>query len=259
MIPKILGVLNITPDSFSDGGSNVIPEVALQRAHEMIKEGADIIDVGGESTRPGSLSISLEEERRRVEPVLRALNGLPVSIDTQKPEIAEMALDMGALMVNDVGGLRNASMFDLVVERAPTICVMHMQGIPATMQLAPHYDDVVGEVFGELEKTANHLLEKGLPANKVWLDPGIGFGKDDEHNLALIKDLSTLVGKGFPVLIGVSRKGFLGRVTGEEEPLRRLPASIAVQCIAQAQGVHAIRTHDVRETRQAAMMLRALS
>lgn len=253
MIPKILGVLNVTPDSFSDGGNHMDPAQALQRAHEMIREGADFIDVGGESTRPGSLSISLEEEMRRVEPVLRALKGLPVSVDTQKPEIAEMALDLGALMVNDIGGLRDPSMLDLVVERAPIVCIMHMQGTPATMQLQPTYEDVVGEVSDTLLAMATQLTEMGLPKQKIWLDPGIGFGKTHSNNLDLIRGLDDLVEGGFPVLVGVSRKGFLGRLIDEDDPARRLPAALAAQCLAQQKGVHAIRTHDVLATRQAAV------
>ncbi|MBL8059273.1 MAG: dihydropteroate synthase [Chthonomonas sp.] len=253
MIPKILGVLNVTPDSFSDGGQFLSPEAALAKAHQMIREGADLIDVGGESTRPGSLPIALEEERRRVEPVLRALKDLPVSIDTQKPEIAEMALDLGAQMVNDVGGLRDPSMFQLIAERAPNVIVMHMQGRPATMQDNPMYVDVVRDVREELLGTARRLVEAGLPKQKIWLDPGIGFGKNFEHNIALLQHISDLAKSDFPVLIGVSRKGFLGRITGEEDPPSRLAAALAIQCFAQQQGIYAFRTHDVWATRQAAL------
>lgn len=251
--PLLMGVLNVTPDSFSDGGQFFSSDGAIARGLQMVQEGADLIDVGGESTRPGALEVSADEELLRVIPVIEALSkaGVKVSIDTYKPLVAEAALKSGAQIVNDVTGLRDPEMADVCAKYDCTVCIMHMQGEPRTMQQNPTYGDVVSEVSEFLVDRAERAIESGIPREKIWLDPGIGFGKTLDHNLLLLKNLDQVVAKGFPVLIGVSRKSFIGKVTGVDIADARMPGSLAAQVIAQSNGAQIIRTHDVKESKQA--------
>lgn len=251
--PLLMGVLNVTPDSFSDGGEFVQTDIAVNRALEMVEQGADVIDVGGESTRPGAASVSEEEELRRVIPVISRLSAqsVRVSIDTSKPAVARAALEAGAETVNDVTGLSDPAMLDLCVAERCSVCIMHMQGEPRTMQSAPAYGDVVQEVLSFLLDRANQAEASGLPKEKIWIDPGIGFGKTVDHNLRLLNNLAVFVESGYPVLIGVSRKSFIGKIAGAENPKGRIGGSVAAQVLAQAVGIAAIRAHDIREARQA--------
>jgi len=257
----IMGVLNVTPDSFSDGGRFLDPERAVDRAWEMLEEGADLVDIGGESTRPFSDPVPVEEELRRVVPVLRRLSGrfpVPISIDTRKPEVAQVALDLGACVVNDINaGQQRPEMWQLVARyRAGYIC-MHMKGTPKTMQVAPEYQDVVAEVHAFFVDRLRILEENGIDPSQVVLDPGIGFGKTVRHNLALLSHISRFNDLGRPILIGVSRKSFLGALL--EAPIeRRLAGSLACACWAAERGVGIVRAHDVEETRHAVRIIEAL-
>lgn len=259
--PAVMGILNVTPDSFSDGGAFLDSSAALDRALRMVDEGADLVDVGGESTRPGAFAVPAEEEWSRVGVVVERLarRGVPVSIDTRKPEVARRALAGGALVVNDVSGLRDPAMMDLVCSRPCSVCIMHMQGEPATMQIEPAYRDVVQEVREFLLRQAEEAVRRGKAAQDVWIDPGIGFGKTTEHNRALLRSLDRLVGTGYPVLLGVSRKSFVGRVLGSETaPLPvedRLEGTLTVQVWAQLQGVRVLRVHDVLAARRCVEMV----
>ncbi len=259
MMPRILGILNVTPDSFSDGGQ-FEGVAAVDHAKRMIEEGADFVDVGGESTRPGSAPVPLEKELRRVMPVIEALTllGIAVSVDTQKPEVARAALDAGVQVINDVNGLQDPAMFELIVERKPIVCVMHRQGTAATMQSNPQYDDVLGEVTLCLEEMAQKLNSEGVAKEKIWLDPGIGFGKNLIHNLSLLNGIDHLVRLGHPVMLGVSRKRCLGQVTGENDPMDREAATLACHVLAQSKGVQIFRTHDVKNAVRAARMAAAI-
>jgi dihydropteroate synthase len=256
-----MGILNVTPDSFSDGGQFIDPEVAIAAAEQMMDDGADLIDVGGESTRPGAEPVEWQVEAERVLPVISRLSALeiPVSIDTMKPEVGELALDAGAFLVNDVSGLRDPAMVDLVQTRQAWVCIMHMLGDPRTMQRSPRYGNVVQEVRDYLVHAANLVR---LPVEQIWIDPGIGFGKTVSQNLALIGSLDQFVSTGFPVLLGVSRKSFIGKLLGgEESPLpieERVTGAIAAQIWAQMQGVRVIRTHEVSASVQAIEMIQAL-
>jgi dihydropteroate synthase len=245
----VVGVVNVTPDSFSDGGLFLEPEDAVAHAHRMIAEGAALVDIGGESTRPGSRGVSLGEELRRVEPVLEALQGLPVSIDTSKALVARRALGLGALMVNDVTALRaDPELAGVVAEEDAYLCLMHMLGEPRTMQDDPRYEDVVSEVCAFLEERLAFAVEAGIPEERICLDPGIGFGKTVEHNLELLARLDDLVALGRPVLVGASRKRFLGRVLGDQEALTGpVSAGVAVAVLAYERGASLFRVHDVRE------------
>lgn len=260
----VMGVLNVTPDSFSDGGRFLEPTVAIAHAMRMVDEGADLIDVGGESTRPGAQPVSTDEELRRVLPVVTALvqRGVSVSIDTSKPEVASKCLDAGAVVLNDVTGLRDPAMVDVCARARCTVCIMHMQGEPRTMQANPTYSDVVCDVKSELDQAARTAIGHGVSAEDVWLDPGICFGKTVAHNLALINRLDEIAALGYPVLIGVSRKSFIGRLLGTDgEPLppdQRLEGSLAAQVIAQARGAKIVRTHDVAATVRAARLAQAV-
>jgi dihydropteroate synthase len=254
--PALMGILNVTPDSFSENGLHFQADIAIEAGLQMAHEGADIIDLGGESTRPGAASVDTEEEWRRVAPVLEKLTGagLVVSIDTRKPEIAERALRAGAQIVNDVSGLRDQEMVKTCAQSGCYVCIMHMLGTPETMQINPTYGDVVGEISGYLLHQAEAAIVAGVAKNRIWIDPGIGFGKTDSDNLQLIRHLEAFAATGYPVLIGVSRKGFLGRLagSGKELPItERLEASLAVQTIAQMKGARIIRAHDVSAARRA--------
>jgi len=250
--PLLMGILNVTPDSFSDGGLYLTPSDAIDAALRMVDEGADIIDVGGESTRPGSLGVEAEEELWRVLPVVKGLagHGLRVSIDTSKAVVAGAALKAGAEIVNDVTALGDPDMAPVCAAAGCTVCLMHMKGSPRTMQQDPTYEAVVSEVRSFLLDSAGWAESQGIEREKIWIDPGIGFGKTDTHNLELIRHLGFLVSSGYPVLLGVSRKGFIGRLTGGAAVDDRLEGTLAIQAWAQIKGVSIIRTHDVRSARR---------
>ncbi len=256
--PALVGILNVTPDSFSDGGRHAALDDAVAQGLRLHGEGAILVDVGGESTRPGAAPVSEAEELRRVVPVIERLAGAGVllSIDTRKPAVARRALAAGARVVNDVGGLSDAAMREVCAAAGAPAVVMHMQGEPATMQLEPRYDDVLAEVSEFLEGAAEAALNAGVP--DVVLDPGIGFGKTLEHNLTLLKGLDWLTARGRPVMVGASRKGFLGRLTGVSEARERLAATLAVHLDAARHGAALLRVHDVAAHRQALAVAAAL-
>jgi dihydropteroate synthase len=260
-LPVVIGILNVTPDSFSDGGKYGSPEEAVEAARQMMADGAALIDVGGESTRPGAAPVPAQEEIARVLPVVEALvaEHIPVSIDTRKPEVAGRALAAGACVLNDVTGFRDPAMRALAANHGATVIIMHMKGEPQTMQLDPRYEDVVAEVGAFLNNQAQACIAAGVAPEHIWIDPGIGFGKTVEHNLGLLRATGQLAALGYPVVIGASRKSFIGRITGEEEPTRRLGGSLAVALYAASQGAAALRVHDVMETVQALAMWRALA
>jgi dihydropteroate synthase len=255
-----MGVVNVTPDSFSDGGRFLDAAAAVAQARRLIEEGAAIVDVGGESTRPGSEGVSVDEELRRVEPVLERLQGLPVSIDTSKTEVARRAVALGAVMVNDVTALRaDPELAGVVADSGVYLCLMHMLGQPRTMQDDPRYDDVVSEVAAFLEERVSFAVEAGIPEERICLDPGIGFGKTVEHNLELVARLDEIVALGRPVVIGASRKRFLGRVLGDSEALTGpVAAGVAVAVLAFERGASIFRVHDVREHVEALTAAQAL-
>jgi dihydropteroate synthase len=245
-----MGIVNVTPDSFSDAGVNFRAEDAIATARRMVEEGAAIVDVGGESTRPGAAPVSLDEELRRVEPVLEAVAGeLPVSIDTAKAEVARRALELGAELVNDVTALRgDPGMAGVVAEAEAYVCLMHMQGEPRTMQANPTYDDVVAEVAAFLEERLQVAVAAGVSEDRICLDPGIGFGKSVEHNFELIRRLDELTALGRPLVVGLSRKSSLGRILGDPAATTGpLSASIAAAVAAYERGATILRVHDVRE------------
>ena len=259
--PAVFGVVNVTPDSFSDGGAFLEPAAAAVRARRLLDEGAALVDVGGESTRPGSSGVSLAEELRRVEPVLEQLEGLPVSIDTSKAEVARRALAAGAVMVNDVTALRaEPELAEVVAAGGAYLCLVHMLGEPRRMQDDPRYNDVVDEVKAFLEERLGVAVAAGVPEESVCLDPGIGFGKTTAHNLELLARLGELVALGRPVLVGASRKRFLGRLLGDAEATTGpLSASVAVAVLAYERGASLFRVHDVREHVEALGAARALA
>ena len=247
--PSVMGVVNVTPDSFSDEGAFLHPAAAIAEARGMVEEGAAIIDIGGESTRPGSEGVSLEEELQRVEPVLHALLDVPRSIDTSKAEVARRAVEAGAVMVNDVTALRgDPDLAGVVADADAFLCLMHMLGEPRTMQEDPRYDDVVAEVISFLEERLAFATDAGIAEDHICLDPGIGFGKTVEHNLELLGRLDEIVALGRPVLVGASRKRFLGRVLGDPDAVTGpVAAGIAVAVLAYERGASIVRAHDVRE------------
>jgi dihydropteroate synthase len=255
-----MGVVNVTPDSFSDGGVNFAPADAVASARRMLAEGAAIVDVGGESTRPGSDGVSLDEELRRVLPVLEQLEGEPVSIDTAKAEVARRALALGAELVNDVTALRgDPELAGAVAETGAYLCLMHMQGEPRTMQADPRYDDVAAEVAAFLEERLAFAVDAGIAEERICLDPGIGFGKTVEHNLELVRRLDVLLALGRPVVIGFSRKSTLGRLTGDlDAKTGSVAASVAAAVAAFEHGATILRVHDVRETVEALTVAEAL-
>ncbi len=251
--PSVMGVLNVTPDSFSDGGRFVDPATAVAHGRRLLEEGADVVDVGGESTRPGAAPVSLEEELARVEPVLEGLSGIPLSIDTAKAAVARRALELGAVLVNDVTALRgDPDMAAVVADGDAFVCLMHMQGEPRTMQAAPRYDDVVSDVLAFLEERLAFAVEQGIGEERICVDPGIGFGKTPDQNLELLRRLDELGSLGRPVLIGVSRKSTLGKILGDTEATTGTTAgSLAATVAAFERGASMIRAHDVRETVEA--------
>ncbi len=247
-----MGVVNITPDSVSDGGACLDRDAAIARARQLVADGADLLDLGGESTRPGAAPVSEAGELARVLPVLEAVRELPVpvSIDTRRPAVMRAALAAGASMVNDIEALAAPGALDAVAGSGCGVCLMHKQGDPATMQQAPRYDDVVGEVRAFLSQRADAAMRAGVARERIVLDPGFGFGKTDAHNLRLLRGLGSLAELGFPLLAGWSRKSTLGRLTGRA-PGERLPASLAAALLAAMGGARILRVHDVRETRDA--------
>lgn len=257
--PLIMGVINITPDSFSDGGDFLDAAQAVSHARRLVAEGADIIDLGGESSRPGSLPVSLEEERRRVLPVLEKVVQLqvPVSVDTTKPDLMREVLASGASMINDITALRSAGAVDAIAGSNAAVCLMHMQGEPHNMQLAPAYKDVVSEVSAFLSERARCLLDRGVSASRIVLDPGFGFGKTDQQNVRLLHALSAIGAGRFAVMAGLSRKSQLGRMTGRKDAKTRLGSSIAAALAAVRNGASILRVHDVADTRDALMVWQA--
>jgi dihydropteroate synthase len=261
-LPCVMGVLNTTPDSFSDGGQFVGFSDAVDHAMRMARDGAAIVDVGGESTRPGSDPVPLDEELRRVIPVVEQLVAAAVpaaiSIDTMKAAVAARALDAGAVLVNDVSALRHdPAMLGLVAERGCAVCLMHMQGLPKTMQDEPRYDEVVDEVCAFLEERLHTAVAGGIREEQILLDPGIGFGKSTEHNLRLLKHLDRVVGIGRPVLLGTSRKRFLGAILGVE-PADRAVGTVATTALGALLGAAVFRVHDVRPNFEALRVMQAV-
>jgi dihydropteroate synthase len=248
-----MGVVNVTPDSFSDGGRFRSPEAAIEHARRLVDEGAAVVDVGGESTRPGAAPVTLDEELRRVVPVLEGLAGIPVSIDTSKAEVARRGIELGAELVNDVTALRgDPELAGVVAEHGAYVCLMHMQGSPGTMQSAPHYDDVVAEVFAFLEERLAYAVRQGIDEERICVDPGIGFGKTPDHNLELVRRLDALSALGRPIVVGFSRKSTLARVLGDATSSQgTLSASVGAAVAAFEHGAWMLRVHDVRETVEA--------
>ena len=260
--PQIMGILNVTPDSFSDGGRFLDPAAALAQAQAMVAEGAALLDIGGESTRPGAAEVPVADEIARTEPVIAALRdaGVPLSIDTRKAAVAQAALAAGAGIVNDVSALSfDAGMAGVVAAAQVPLVLMHARGTPATMQDAPLYDDVLLDVYDWLERRIAVAEAAGIARGRIVVDPGIGFGKTVAHNLALIRGLSLFHGLGCPVLLGASRKRFIGTISGEDKADRRVAGSLAVALAGAAQGAQILRVHDVAETRAALALARAIS
>jgi dihydropteroate synthase len=258
--PSVMGIVNVTPDSFSDGGVNFRPEDAVDSARRMVAEGAAIVDIGGESTRPGSEGVSLDEELRRVLPVLERLNGLPVSIDTAKADVARRALELGAEMVNDVTALRaDGAMAEVAAEADAYVCLMHMQGEPRTMQGEPTYDDVVSDVRRFLQERVQLAVDFGIREDRICVDPGIGFGKTVEQNFELVRRLDEIANLGRPVVVGFSRKSSLGKILGDPDATTGpLSASIAAAVTAYERGATILRVHDVKEHVEALTAARAV-
>jgi len=254
---RVMGILNVTPDSFHDGGRHVTPEAAVVHARQLVAEGASIIDVGGESSRPGARPVSADEEIRRVVPVIERLRtefAMPISIDTTKPEVMRAAVAAGATMINDINALRQPGALSAAAELGVPVCLMHMQGEPATMQERPSYEDTAGEVRAFLLGRAEACLTAGIDRRHIILDPGFGFGKLLRHNLALFRALPQLVAEGWPVLVGVSRKSMIGQILGDPAA-DRLAGSLALALLACQRGATILRVHDVGPTVQALAML----
>ncbi|MGH8273414.1 MAG: dihydropteroate synthase [Gammaproteobacteria bacterium] len=258
--PRVMGIVNVTPDSFSDGGRFLDPAAAVDHAHRLVAEGAAIVDIGGESTRPGADEIPAQEELRRVIPVVERLVAeldVPVSVDTSKPEMIAAATAAGAAMVNDVRALRTPGALEAAAAADCAVCLMHMQGTPATMQKNPHYDNVVEEVCAFLETRADACVDAGIPPDHILIDPGFGFGKTRAHNLLLLRHLGELLDLGYPVLVGLSRKSLIGTLTGADSG-ERLAGSLAAATLAAWFGAVVIRAHDVRATIEALAVLDAV-
>ena len=257
--PRVMGILNVTPDSFSDGGCFTELDAALRQAERMLAEGADILDVGGESTRPGASAVSLEEEMARVLPVVERLSAafdVPLSVDTSKPEMMRAAVAAGAGMINDVNALNAPGALEAAAVSAVPVCLMHMQGEPRTMQTAPQYDDVVADIIDYLGRRVMACVQAGIPRERLLIDPGFGFGKTLQHNLELLRDLGRFGELGLPILVGISRKSMLGAVT--RRPVgERVAASIAAAIMAVERGAGIVRVHDVADTVDALKVWRA--
>ena len=257
--PLVMGIVNVTPDSFSDGGYHASASTAIAHARRLIDEGADLIDIGGESTRPGSQGVSLDEERRRVLPVLEALAGkaVPISVDTQKPELMREALAAGAAMINDVNALLAPGAIAAVAAGDAAVCIMHKQGDTSDMQRNPHYADVVAEVEAFLDQRVRALQAAGIARERIVVDPCLGFGKSLEHNLELLRRLERFSSMGYAVMVGASRKSMLGSITGRAVD-ERVYASIAAALIAAEKGARILRVHDVAATRDALAVWQAV-
>jgi len=251
--PSVMGVLNVTPDSFSDGGRFFQTTAAVEHGRRLAAEGAALVDVGGESTRPGAAPVAAEEELARVVPVLEALSGIPISIDTSKAIVARRALELGAELVNDVTALRaDPELAGVVADRNAFLCLMHMQGEPRTMQVAPRYEDVVSDVAGFLEERLAFAVAHGIREERICVDPGIGFGKTPDQNLELLRRLGELRSLGRPLLVGVSRKSTLGKILGDPRATNgTLAASLGAAVAAYERGAWMLRVHDVRQTVEA--------
>jgi len=258
---RILGIVNATPDSFSDGGLHLDAAAACRHAETLVAEGADVLDIGGESTRPGADPVPAAEERGRILPVIRETAGwgVPISVDTRKAEVAEAALEAGASIVNDVSALADPRMASLVAGSGAGLVLMHMRGTPRTMQDDPRYDDVAREVAGFLCERRDRAREAGVPFERIALDPGIGFGKTLRHNLELLGRIDELAAFGSPVLVGASRKSFLGKMAGTDDPEARLPGSLAAVLAARTGGALLFRVHDVAATRKALDVFEAVT
>ncbi len=248
-----MGIVNVTPDSFSDGGKYESTEKAVEHALKLVEEGADILDIGGESTRPGATPVSLADELDRVVPVIEQLSKLtqvPLSIDTYKPQVMQAALEAGADLINDVRALQEPGALEIAARSKAGVCLMHMQGLPATMQLDPRYEDVVAEVRAFLAERMAAAEAAGIPQSRIVLDPGFGFGKRTEHNIALLQGLPEILSLGRPLLVGLSRKSVLGQITGGDVYVR-LHASLAASVISVMKGARIVRVHDVKATADA--------
>jgi len=261
--PQIMGILNVTPDSFSDGGQHFDPGQALAHAHAMTDAGAAILDVGGESTRPGAAPVQIDDEIRRTAPVIAAIRAeiaTPISIDTRKTPVAQEAVRVGANLVNDVAGFTfDPALAPFASQNALPVCVMHAQGSPETMQRDPRYDDVLLDVYDWLAQRVDALIALGIPRGRIVVDPGIGFGKTQSHNLRLLQHLSLFHGLGCPILLGASRKRFIGDISNTPQASDRIPGSLAVALGGVAQGVQILRVHDVAETRAALELWQAVT
>ncbi len=260
--PRIMGIVNVTPDSFSDGGEYATTDAAVEQALRLAEEGADILDIGGESTRPGADDVSLEEELRRVIPVIERLakeSVLPISIDTSKPEVMRAAVAAGAGMINDVYALRREGALDAAAELGVPVVLMHMLGEPRSMQMAPDYDDVVADVHRFLAERIFAAEMSGIPKKKIVIDPGFGFGKTTAHNLTLLAQLERFTDLGVPLLAGLSRKRTIGELTGRDDPHDRVYGSVAAHVIAAQHGAKLLRVHDVAATVDALKVWRAVS
>lgn len=258
--PLIMGIVNVTPDSFSDGGRYLDTPAAIAHARQLAEEGADILDIGGESTRPGAQPLPVDEEMQRVLPVLDALRDLavPLSVDTRKPEVMRAALAHGAAMINDIQALVSPDALEAVRASECAVCLMHMQGDPQTMQAAPHYDDVVAQVREFLAQRVQACEAAGIARQRIVIDPGFGFGKNHRHNLDLLRALGTFADLGVPVLAGLSRKSLLGKITGRQAS-ERLAGSVALALLAVQRGAAIVRVHDVAATRDALLVQQAVS
>jgi dihydropteroate synthase len=249
-VPRVMGILNVTPDSFSDGGRFHDRDIAIRHAEQMATEGADIIDVGGESTRPGAADVSVQEELDRIMPVIETLCSVlpvPVSVDTSKPEVMTAAVAAGAVLINDVYALRREGALAAAAGTGVAVCLMHMRGTPRTMQAAPEYDELPGDVIRFLEERVAASVEAGIDRDHIVVDPGFGFGKNDRHNLEILRNLDQFAVLGLPLLVGLSRKRTLGTLTGRAAP-ERLAAGVAAATIAVLKGAQIVRTHDVAAT-----------
>lgn len=249
--PQVMGIVNVTPDSFSDGGAHDTTDAAVAHALRLVEEGADLLDIGGESTRPGAAEVEVEEELRRVVPVIERLAAqvaVPISIDTSKPEVMRAAVEAGAGMINDVYGLRREGALDAAAALGVPVVLMHMQGEPRSMQAAPQYDDVVGEVHRFLAERIFAAEMAGIPKQRIVVDPGFGFGKDTAHNLQLLAQFERFIELGVPVLAGLSRKRSIGELTGRDVPADRVAGSVAAHLIAAQRGAAIVRVHDVAAT-----------
>lgn len=260
--PRVMGIINVTPDSFSDGGAHDQFEAAVAHALKLVEEGADILDIGGESTRPGAADVSLEEELRRTIPVIERLakeTSVPISIDTSKPEVMHAAVQAGAGMINDVYALRREGALDRAAQLGVPVVLMHMQGEPRSMQQSPQYDDVVAEVHRFLAERIFAAEMAGIAKKKIIVDPGFGFGKNTQHNLALLAQLERFAELGVPLLAGLSRKKSIGEITGRDDPRERVHGSVAAHLIAAQHGAKLLRVHDVAATVDALKVWNALS